>query len=106
MRGWLLSGCVIAFTGVVAEAEEATFASQPLCALVRLYGGEVTLSVDEATHLVACKKEGWKHSTKIRRAHQRCQEDPGFVAVWEHWLLDCLCLWQRQPEASYEGAPH
>jgi hypothetical protein len=71
LRGNLLEGCVIAFTGLVADQSEEVLANQPLCALVRLYGAEVTLDVDEATHLVARKKEGWKSATKIRRALQR-----------------------------------
>ena len=36
---------------------------------------KVTLDVDEATHLVARKKEGWKSATKIRRALQRQATD-------------------------------
>ena len=27
--------------------------------------------------------------------------DPGFYAVWDHWLLDTLSSWQRQAEGSY-----
>ena len=25
----------------------------------------------------------------------------GFYAVWDHWLLDTLTSWQRQPESGY-----
>lgn len=25
----------------------------------------------------------------------------GFFAVWDHWLLDTLTQWQRQPETDY-----
>lgn len=76
LRGTLLEGCVIAFTGLVADQSEEVLANQPLCALVRLYGAEVTLDVDDATHLVARKKEGWKSATKIRRALQRQEVQP------------------------------
>lgn len=76
LRGNLLEGCVIAFTGLVADQSEEVLANQPLCALVRLYGAEVTLDVDDATHLVARKKEGWKSATKIRRALQRQEVQP------------------------------
>ena len=73
MRGNVLSGCNIALTGVVAEHTEDALMHQPLCTLVRLYGGNVTSSVSEATHLVARQKPGWKQSAKIRRAAQRVQ---------------------------------
>ena len=76
LRGNLLEGCVIAFTGLVADQSQEVLANQPLCALVRLYGAEVTLDVDDATHLVARKKEGWKSATKIRRALQRQEVQP------------------------------
>ena len=73
MRGGALSGCNIALTGVVADQTEETLAQQPLAILVRLHGGTVTTGIDEATHLVARQKEGWKQSHKIRRAAQRSQ---------------------------------
>ena len=76
LRGNLLEGCVIAFTGLVADQSQEVLANQPLCALVRLYGAQVTLDVDDATHLVARKKEGWKSATKIRRALQRQEVQP------------------------------
>jgi len=101
LRATLLEGCVIAFTGLVADQSEETLANQPLCSLVRLYGGVVTLDVDEATHLVARKKEGWKSATKIRRALQRQETDASFRAVWDHWLLDSICTFQRQAEINY-----
>jgi hypothetical protein len=76
IRGGELRGCRVAFTGVIPEQAEQTLSAQPLCVLVRLYGGDVTTSVDECSHLVARKKAGWKNSQKIRRASQRCQVPP------------------------------
>lgn len=101
MRGGLLEGCAVAFTGVVSDMPDEDFIKQPLCVLVRHYGGTIALTVDEATHLVARKKDGWKQSSKIRRAAQR-QAEAGLLCVWEHWLLDSLCSWIRQPEGNYE----
>jgi len=101
MRGDALRGCSIALTGVVAEQTQETLAQQPLAILVRLLGGTVTTGLDEATHLVARQKDGWKQSQKIRRAAQRSQVDGSFSLVWDHWLLDTLCTWERQPEAVY-----
>ncbi|KAL3928810.1 MAG: hypothetical protein SGPRY_002231 [Prymnesium sp.] len=72
IRGDLLAGCNIALTGV-AQVDEETLDSHPLCSLVRLFGADLTLSVDTATHLVARKKDGWHNSGKIRRALQRRQ---------------------------------
>ena len=71
LRGKLLEGCVVAFTGLVADQSEELLKVQPLCVLVRQYGAVVTLDVEDATHLVARKKEGWKSASKIRRALQR-----------------------------------
>ena len=45
----------------------------PLAGLIQLYGGELCLSVDQATHLVARRKEGWKSSPKIKKALVRLQ---------------------------------
>jgi len=101
LRGTLLEGCVIAFTGLVSDQSEEVLKNQPLCGLVRLYGAEVTLDVDDATHLVARKKEGWKSASKIRRALQRQETDPSFRAVWDHWLLDSICTFKRQSEINY-----
>ena len=72
IRGSLLSGCHIALTGV-AQVDEETLDHHPLVALVRLYGAQLTLSVDSATHLVARKKDGWHNSSKIRKALARSQ---------------------------------
>uniref|UniRef100_A0A7S4ICT8 protein-serine/threonine phosphatase n=1 Tax=Prymnesium polylepis TaxID=72548 RepID=A0A7S4ICT8_9EUKA len=104
IRGALLSGCSIALTGV-AQVDEETLDYHPLCTLVRLYGGQLTLSVDAATHLVARKKDGWQHSGKIRRALARRQTETGFHAVWDHWMLDSICTWDRQPEDPYSIPP-
>lgn len=30
-----------------------------------------------------------------------CLQEGGFDLVWDHWLLDSLCSWQRQPEDKY-----
>eukprot|EP00900_Chrysochromulina_parva_P008121 jgi/Chrpa1/1730/Chrysochromulina_OHIO_Genome00002146-RA len=101
-RGTLLSGCTIALTGVVSDQREEHAEVQPLCVLIRLYGGEYTLNVDAATHLVARRKDGWQRSPKISRALNRIQEGASnFYAVWDHWLLDTLASWQKQSEASY-----
>ena len=72
-RGTLLSGCTIALTGVVSDQREEHAEVQPLCVLIRLYGGEYTLNVDAATHLVARRKDGWQRSPKISRALNRIQ---------------------------------
>jgi len=96
-----LRGCKIALTGVVAEQTAETLAQQPLSILVRDYGGAVTMGMDEATHLVARQKDGWKHSQKIRRAAQLCQAGREFALVWDHWLLDTICSWERQAEPTY-----
>ncbi len=72
-RGQLLAGCTIALTGVVTDQREEHAEFQPLCVLIRLYGGEYTLNVDAATHLVARRKEGWQRSPKINRALNRLQ---------------------------------
>uniref|UniRef100_A0A7S2HP53 protein-serine/threonine phosphatase n=1 Tax=Haptolina brevifila TaxID=156173 RepID=A0A7S2HP53_9EUKA len=101
-RGQLLAGCTIALTGVVTDQKEDTLEQQPLCVLIKHYGGELTLSVDAATHLVARRKEGWQKSPKINRALQRQQAGAtGFYVVWDHWLLDTLATWQKQNEESY-----
>lgn len=104
-RSDILAGCTIALTGVVSSETDAAFPleQQPLCVLIKLYGGELTTNVEVATHLVARKKDGWKNSPKIRRALERVQaaDTAFFYAVWDHWLLDTLCSWQRQSEASY-----
>jgi hypothetical protein len=105
-RGQLLRGCKIALTGIVTDLSEETLEgnSVPLGTLVQLYGGEITLSVDTATHLVARRKDGWQSSAKIRRALARLQEGKnceGFFAVWDHWLLDTLASWQRPAERDY-----
>ncbi|EOD07458.1 hypothetical protein EMIHUDRAFT_438535 [Emiliania huxleyi CCMP1516] len=95
-RGTALRRCLVAFTGVLPDTKD--FGEIALCALVRQFGGEVTSSVEEATHLVARQTEGWKQAAKIRQAAQR----QGQVSVvWDHWLLDTLCSWQRQPEERY-----
>eukprot|EP00316_Scyphosphaera_apsteinii_P008842 CAMPEP_0119345020 /NCGR_PEP_ID=MMETSP1333-20130426/107270_1 /TAXON_ID=418940 /ORGANISM="Scyphosphaera apsteinii, Strain RCC1455" /LENGTH=461 /DNA_ID=CAMNT_0007357473 /DNA_START=48 /DNA_END=1433 /DNA_ORIENTATION=- len=101
MRGTELSGCRIALTGLFGEQTEEIFGQQPLCMLLRLYGGTVCTSVDEASHLVARQKSGWRQSFKIRRAAQRCKSEHEFVMVWDNWLLDTLCSWQRQNETAY-----
>ena len=72
-RGQLLTGCKIALTGVVTDQREDSAEFQPLCVLIRLYGGEYTLKVEEATHLVARRKEGWQRSPKINKALNRLQ---------------------------------
>lgn len=72
-RGQLLAGCTIALTGVVTDQREDHAEFQPLCVLIRLYGGEYTLNVDAATHLVARRKDGWQRSPKINRALNRLQ---------------------------------
>jgi len=104
IRGQLLAGCQIALTGV-AQVDEETLESHPLCSLVRLYGADLTLSVDSATHLVARKKDGWQTSSKVRKALQRRQVEADFYAVWDHWMLDTMCSWDRQPESSYSIPP-
>lgn len=104
IRGGLLEGCTIALTGV-AQVDQDTVDSHPLCALVRLYGAQLTLSVEAATHLVARKKDGWQSSSKIRKALQRQQAETDFHAVWDHWMLDSICTWDRQPEGSYSIPP-
>lgn len=101
MRSSLLEGCIIAFTGLVADQSAKTLESQPLCTLVRLYGAQVTLEVDDATHLVARKKEGWKSASKIRRAMERQESDQTFRTVWDHWLLDSMVSFKRQSESNY-----
>lgn len=74
-RGRVLSGCRIALTGIVADLSEAALEVEgvPLAGLIQLYGGELCLSVDQATHLVARRKEGWKASPKIKKALVRLQ---------------------------------
>ena len=69
-RGKLLANCKICLTGVLPEQTDDELARQPLCMLVRLYGGTVSLSMDACTHLVARKKDGWLRSSKIQRAIQ------------------------------------
>ena len=101
MRGAVFGGCTIAFTGVVLDQTEETLVSQPLCKLVRLFGGDVTLDVDRATHLVARQKEGWRGAAKIRKAIARMAQDPSFVCVWDHWLWDSLAAWKAQPTDDY-----
>jgi len=71
LRGHVLSGCAIAYTGVVSEHMNES--SLPLSTLVVDFGGTVVPSVDEATHLVARQKPGWKQSAKLRRGKQRLQ---------------------------------
>jgi len=101
-RGQLLAGCTIALTGVVTDLREDSLEGQPLVVLIRLYGGQTTLDVDVATHLVARRKDGWRTSPKIRRALSRLKEGAqDFHAVWDHWLLDTLSSWQKQAETSY-----
>jgi len=101
IRGSLLADTRIALTGVVPDQSENTLDRQPLCALLRLYGAQLTLSSTEATHLVARKKDGWTNSSKIRKALQRRQAETDFHAVWDHWLLDSIVTWDRQPELNY-----
>ena len=31
----------------------------------------------------------------------RLQSDDGFALVWDHWLLDTLSSWERQPAGVY-----
>jgi len=101
LRGHVLSGCAIAYTGVVSEHMNES--SLPLSTLVVDFGGTVVPSVDEATHLVARQKPGWKQSAKLRRGKQRLQAEPAghFSMVWDHWLLDTLCSWTRRDESAY-----
>jgi len=100
-RGKLLKDCQVALTGVVSDQTEESLASQPLCELIRRCGGQVTLNVDDSTHLVARKADGWSTSGKIRRAVQRAKTDKCFSAVWDQWLTEGLTSWKRQPEGSY-----
>ena len=73
-RGQLLAGCTIALTGVVnGLGHEEGLENVPLGVLIRLYGGQTTMHVEQATHLVARRKDGWKASPKIRRALARLQ---------------------------------
>ena len=72
-RGEVLKGCRIALTGIVTDLSEETLEGVPLGALIQLYGGEIVLNVDQATHLVARRKDGWKSSPKIRKAFRRLQ---------------------------------
>ena len=72
-RGDVFRGCRIALTGIVSDLSEETLAVEgvPLAGLIQLYGGELCLSVDQATHLVARRKEGWKSSPKVKKALNR-----------------------------------
>jgi len=73
-RGQILAGCTIALTGVVnGLGHEEGLENVPLGVLIRLYGGQTTMHVEQATHLVARRKDGWKASPKIRRALARLQ---------------------------------
>jgi len=101
LRGRVLEGCNIAVTGIISDQTEQTLETQPLCMLVRMYGGSVTLSVDACTHLVARKKEGWQRSTKLKRAIQRQEAGDRVEAVWDAWLLDAISSWQRPVEKEY-----
>lgn len=105
MRGDVLAGCSVALTGVVADQSEEALGTQPLCQLVRHYGASLTMSVDDASHLVARKKDGWKKSSKIARVLSRTPAEDAIFAVWDHWLLDSLVTWERQPEATYAIPP-
>lgn len=97
-RGKLLANCKICLTGVLPEQTDGELARQPLCMLVRLYGGTVSLSMDTCTHLVARKKDGWLRSSKIQRAIQMSETDAAIIAVWDHWLWDSIATWTRQSE--------
>lgn len=70
MRSSALSGCRLAFTGVLPNPTE-DMSKIALCVLVTLCGGEVSASVETATHLVARQTAGWEQSGKIRQAAQR-----------------------------------
>eukprot|EP00967_Tisochrysis_lutea_P141504 scaffold260053_cov28-Tisochrysis_lutea.AAC.2 len=69
-RGTCLSGCRLAFTGVL-PSQTSDMSEIALCVLVTMCGGEVTASLDEATHLVARQTTGWEQSAKIRQAARR-----------------------------------
>ena len=103
-RGQVLAGCRICLTGIVADLNEEKLdeGGVPLGTLLQLYGGQIVLSLEDATHLVARKKDGWRSSAKIRKSLQRLEkQEEGFYAVWDHWLLDTLASWHRQDEATY-----
>ena len=105
-RGHLLAGCVIALTGVVADLSEESVERQPLCTLIRLYGGEVTLSIDAATHLCARRKDGWQRSPKIRRALERIQVSRRPCPAHPHTCCCCCCpATARLPLCSYTTLP-
>jgi hypothetical protein len=71
MRGTALSGCRIAFTGILTNLTE-DLSEIPLCVLVSLCGGEVSAGVEKGTtHLVARQTAGWEQSAKIRQAARR-----------------------------------
>lgn len=73
-RGQLLVGCTICLTGVVNNlSAEDSLDDVPLAILIKLYGGELTTSIDAATHLVAKRKDGWQSSPKIRKGLKRLQ---------------------------------
>ena len=73
-RGQLLAGSTIALTGVVnGLGHEDGLEQVPLGVLIQLFGGQLTTSLDGATHLVARRKDGWRDSPKIRKALRRLQ---------------------------------
>jgi len=107
-RGQLLAGCTIALTGVVTDQKEDTLEQQPLCVLIKHYGGELTLSVDAATHLVARRKEGWQKSPKINRALQRQQARPRHrrpcpVSPRAHGRPAIAQFWLRTQRTEWKG---
>jgi len=78
-RSTSLSGCRIAFTGVLPTNTD-DMSEIALCVLVGLCGGEVTASLDSATHLVARQTTGWEKSSKIRQAAKRKVRCSAYVA--------------------------
>ena len=59
--------------GVLTDQTQETLEGNALGVSIRIFGGALTVKVDEATHLVARQKSGWKNSSKIRHAALRQQ---------------------------------
>lgn len=59
--------------GILTDQTQETLQNNALAVLIKIFGGALTMDVEEATHLVARQKPGWEKSGKIKRAMERQQ---------------------------------
>lgn len=83
IREQVFAGLCLCFTGVIAKGIEVSSSRE--VGLAKLFGGQVSDHLDQATHLVVARADSSKHRAARKRAHVEVVDVSWFWTCVTHW---------------------